>query len=118
MSYVKIGLAGAELLEDWQTVWSELFTGLPENIQPVVVGYLDRMPNALPDRSIELKACCPDIEQLIDFAKDQPQVSTILLDTCDKQNDLFASVSDQRLQEIIAKADQASRFGLRRGGIS
>ena len=106
MSYVKIGLAGAQLLEDWQTAWCQLFTGLPESIQPVVVGYLDQMANALSDRRIKDEARCPDIDQLIDFAKDQPQVSTILLDTCDKQHNLFASVNDQQLKEIIAAADQ------------
>ena len=107
MSYVKIGLAGAQLLEDWRVAWCELFSGLPESTQPVVVGYLDRMPNALSDRTIRDEARCPDIDQLIDFAKDHPQVLTILLDTCDKQNDLFASVGDRRLQGIVAAAEQA-----------
>ena len=108
MSYVKIGLAGAQQLRDWQAAWRELFTGLPESIQPVVVGYLDRFSSASQDRSAAVaNDRCPSIEQLIDFAKAQPQVSTILLDTCDKQNDLFASVDDQQLQSIIAAANRA-----------
>ena len=110
MSYVKIGLAGAQQLEDWQARWCELFRGLSESTEPVLVGYLDRLPeasqgwtNQAEDEGLANNRC-PSIEQLIDFAKTQPKVSTILLDTCDKQNDLFASVDDQRLQEIIAAA--------------
>jgi len=103
MSYVKIGLAGAHQMRDWRVAWSELFAGLPASLRPVVVAYLDRLPeeeSVADDR-------CPDIDQLIDFAKDQSQVTTILLDTCDKQSDLFASVGDRRLQEIIAATDRA-----------
>ena len=107
MSFVKIGLAGAQQLDDWQTVWCELFADMPESIQPVVVGYLDRLPEAVRGRTAEVDVRCPDIEQLIEFAKDRPQVTTILLDTCDKDNNLFASVDDKRLQKIIATADQA-----------
>ena len=103
MSYVKIGLAGARQLRNWQTSWCDLFSDLPSNIQPVVVAYLDRLSKG---KSVA-DVLCPDIEQLIEVAKEQPQVSTILLDTCDKQNNLFASVDDRRLQEIIAAADGA-----------
>ena len=110
ISYVKIGLAGAHQLGDWRARWCELFCDLPENIQPVVVGYFDRLPRASEGwMGTEAVADdrCPSVEQLIDFAKEQPQVSTILLDTCDKQNNLFASVDDQRLQEIITAASSA-----------
>ena len=77
------------------------------------MGYLDRLPiasqgwtnEAENESAADLR--CPSIAQLIEFAKEQPNVSTILLDTCDKQNNLFASVDDQRLQEIIAAASNA-----------
>ena len=101
-SYVKIGLAGTQQWNDWPFVWSELFAGLPDNIQPVVVGYLDRFPS-----STLSNGCCPPIEQLIKFAKEQPQVSMLLLDTHDKQDDLFASIGDQRLHDVIAMAADA-----------
>ena len=39
--FLKIGLAGAQQLTDWQETWSRLFAGLPESTQPVVVAYLD-----------------------------------------------------------------------------
>ena len=39
--FVKIGLAGAQQLTDWQGAWSKLFAELPESTRPVVVGYLD-----------------------------------------------------------------------------
>ena len=112
MSYVKIGLAGADQLQDWQSMWRELFAGLPEKTQPVVVAYLDRLPSVSIEQTTDVRAesttVCPDIEQLIEFAEKQPRVSTILLDTCDKHNNLFASVDEQRLQEIIAAAKRAS----------
>ncbi len=107
-SFVKIGLAGDPEEADWQFRWRQLFAELPETIQPVVVGYLDRLPELQNSISGEsANTCCPSIEQLVDFAQSQAQVSTILLDTCDKQNDLFASVDDRRLKEIIAAADRA-----------
>ena len=110
-SYVKIGLAGATELADWRLAWTELFAGLPDSIRPVVVGYLDRQPDQVGDlaatEASSRGAPCPAIEQLIEFAQSQPQVSTILLDTFGKQSDLFASVDDRRLGQIIASAGQA-----------
>ena len=107
--FVKIGLAGAQQLTDWQETWSRLFAGLPESTQPVVVAYLDRLPEVL-ERSSSMKGGgdrCPSIEQLIEFAQTQRQVSTILLDTWCKQADLFAKINDQRLRGIIAAANRA-----------
>ena len=107
--FVKIGLAGAQQLTDWQETWSRLFAGLPESTQPVVVAYLDRLPEVL-ERSSSMRDGgdrCPSIEQLIEFAQTQRQVSTILLDTWCKQADLFAKINDQRLREIIAAANRA-----------
>ena len=107
--FLKIGLAGAQQLTDWQETWSRLFAGLPESTQPVVVAYLDRLPEVL-ERSSSMKDGgdrCPSIEQLIEFAQTQRQVSTILLDTWCKQADLFAKINDQRLREIIAAANRA-----------
>ena len=107
--FVKIGLAGAQQLTDWQETWSRLFAGLPESTQPVVVAYLDRLPEVL-ESSGSMKGGgdrCPSIEQLIEFAQTQRQVSTILLDTWCKQADLFAKINDQRLREIIAAANRA-----------
>ena len=107
--FLKIGLAGAQQLTDWQETWSRLFAGLPESTQPVVVAYLDRLPEVL-ERSSSMKGSgdrCPSIEQLIEFAQSQRQVSTVLLDTWGKQEDLFAKISDQRLREIIAAANRA-----------
>ena len=107
--FLKIGLAGAQQLTDWQETWSRLFAGLPESTQPVVVAYLDRLPEVL-ERSSSMKDGgdrCPSIEQLIEFAQTQRQVSTILLDTRCKQADLFAKINDQRLREIIAAANRA-----------
>ena len=107
--FVKIGLAGAQQLTDWQETWSRLFAGLPESTQPVVVAYLDRLPEVL-ERSSSMKDGgdrCPSIESLIEFAQTQRQVSTILLDTWCKQADLFAKINDQRLREIIAAANRA-----------
>jgi len=107
--FLKIGLAGAQQLSDWQADWSKLFAGLPESTQPVVVAYLDRLPEVLESfgASNDSGDRCPSIEQLIEFAQSQPRVSTILLDTWGKQGDLFASVSDRRLREIIAAANRA-----------
>ena len=107
--FLKIGLAGAQQLTDWQEAWSRLFAGLPESTQPVVVAYLDRLPEVL-ERSSSMKDGgdrCPSIEQLIEFAQTQRQVSTILLDTWCKQADLFVKINDQRLREIIAAANRA-----------
>ena len=107
--FLKIGLAGAQQLTDWQETWSRLFAGLPESTQPVVVAYLDRLPEVL-ERSSSMKDGgdrCPSIEQLVEFAQSQRQVSTILLDTWCKQADLFAKINDQRLREIIAAANRA-----------
>ena len=109
--FVKIGLAGAQQLTDWQGAWSKLFATLPESTQPVVVGYLDRLPEVLESSgSMEVGGDrCPSVEQLIEFAQAQRQVSTILLDTWGKQEDLFSKISDRRLQEII---ETANRVGL------
>ena len=107
MSYAKIGLAGVDQLEDWRAAWRQLFADLPESIQPVVVGYLDRLSEQTTETESIANNRCPSIEQLIDFAKSHTQVETVLLDTCDKQNDLFASVDDQQLQDIIATANRA-----------
>ena len=107
--FVKIGLAGAQQLADWQGAWSKLFAALPESTQPVVVGYLDRLSEVLESSSL-MKGSgdrCPSIEQLVEFAQSQRQVSTVLLDTWGKQEDLFAKISDQRLREIIAAANRA-----------
>ena len=107
--FVKIGLAGAQQLTDWQGAWSKLFAGLPESTQPVVVGYLDCLPEVLESSgSMEGgRDRCPSIEQLVEFAQTQRQVSTVLLDTWCKQEDLFAKISDRRLQEIIVTANRA-----------
>lgn len=107
-SYVKIGLAGVQQGDNWPVLWSKLFAGLPDRVQPVVGGYLDRFPDVQPaadDKSAN--GCCPSIGKLIEFAKGHPQVSTVLLDTHDKQNDLFAHIDDQQLREIIAMATEA-----------
>ena len=107
--FVKIGLAGAQQLTDWQGAWSKLFAELPESTRPVVVGYLDRLPEVLANAGSvkDVGDRCPSIKQLIEFAQSQPQVSTILLDTWCKQEDLFAKISDRRLQEIISVANRA-----------
>ena len=107
--FVKIGLAGAQQLTDWQGAWSKLFAELPESTRPVVVGYLDRLPEVLANAGSvkDVGDRCPSIKQLIEFAQSQSQVSTILLDTWCKQEDLFAKISDRRLQEIISVANRA-----------
>ena len=106
--FVKIGLAGAQQLSDWKRAWSKLFVRLPRSTQPVVVGYLDRLPEVLESSGStkDISDRCPSIKQLIEFAQSQPLVSTILLDTWCKQEGLFAKISDRRLQEIIVNANR------------
>lgn len=89
--FVKIGLAGTASDGSWPARWRRLFDELPKSTQPVAVGYFDR-----------LESDSPSIDQIVKEAIAHPRVKTVLLDTFQKDGDLFRWIDDQELAKIIA----------------
>ena len=88
--FVKLGLARAKVLDDWQASLSQLFDGLPDSTQPVAVGYFDHV-----------RCEAPSIDDVVAFAGDCAQVRTVLLDTFCKECDLFKWIDEKQLKTVI-----------------
>lgn len=88
--YVKVGLAKCQRLDNWRDAWVRFFDGA-FFAEPVMVAYVD----AAASESPSVGAC-------IEFAAQQSRCHTLLLDTFDKQHDLFKSMTLDQLRQTVA----------------
>ena len=87
-TYAKVGMAGAQAMDDWRLIWSDWSSKLPKSTKPVLVGYVDPIAGG------------PDLDSLFNFAAEK-QIGTVLLDTYLKNGkSLLDHMSIKRLQSF------------------
>ncbi len=106
-AFVKIGLAGMAKPADWKQRWQKVFESLPAVTQPVAVAYLDHG-----------LAGAPPPADVIEFATEQSECSTILFDTFDKSGDLFDSLNGDELKRIVSRSRSGGLATVVAGSVS